>query len=1745
MESTYEEALARLNAGESLGTLLASLRSPSELSVQRGAALVRWFDRDTFEVFAPGSDFAAFVKEPFVEPVPGREGTYRVHGDYRQTVLQGWDSVDEQRDLNAKLVAFFHGRTPGGSADELFHLSALGPPSENETRRLLLQLFDEADRAFDLSICTELVDLVSLPAHRHSPTFTDTVKDVRCRLRSRQLWSEEYFRTTAYHERQPLVDGLEALLEAKNQWMLQLVAVGGMGKTMFVRWMLARYLVPKRVPCARLDFTFEQPSLLKQSPWRLVLKVARQLNAQMPETPFTELVKEYGDAEAEVERTSEDGTQDVSRSRLYDKKYNDDGFVRLGDGLIQSRSTTPVIVFDTLERVSLYYQEDLLSLIGRLADVQSNDKPLLLVLAGRYNLAENDHIPGFAARYGGQTLTLPILPFTAAEGRHYLTMCRGLADDGRATAIVDRSDGVPFKLSLFATLVQDDDKLDETAIRQMTNVNVEYLIKRVVDQIKEPLIQWVLRHGVVPRQLTKTFLRDVMLPLLHDVQRGESTLDSGLDELPAHLQNPERFQRGLLKNATDTIELDDVWTKLNRYAAGYSWISQSTDWPDTLVFHADVIAAMRVLLQQQPIFDRLHADAIRYYEALAADEPAHWTRWTREALFHRFQKGGAEAPAAWQDALRESARDAAARRDIAAEVLGPEYVDEAGGPRLRKDGSPMVTRELLLSANYEAACAGIEEARLRRAASGDQGWFTAERRLREAQRIQDALAVKMLTPIALAVPTAGLELLRNPEGALHILDGARKDVTPDVASEFEELYGDALRSRDVQAASQHYITAFDLAGPPALREARVRHLALKLVETAARTGNYEVAIAVGQRALSAADAADDWTGGGEIRVRLAESLLAAGQVDSAISVSRERPAGAPEWPDGVRASLDAVEARGQLALGDPLRGWRFARRRFRHAFDSQIEEPSFTDATGLEVKAEIHAALFEFDEALAAWREARRAWDVLHDAEATLRCVLQCVRILVRQTRRAAEAGQMMGEAERTAASLGVDTGLAFTLVEVERLAAIEPEQAASMLDTMMGMPNLAASVEPRVTIAAAKQALVMGHRVPETAALLAAALQRISPPQARISLLNPRERPIAASDAVATALGPLLLPAMEGLARGERRVTALLLDALESLRWLGQSQRAQDLFHHLDDRLTDGESLFNLLPLREALARMSLDIEPDLNAPSLSRKFLQEFDDRPRVCAVFLLSETEIRIARDKWRPNKFTLTQIDHYIGERSSLPASLLARVNDVNKAAAKSRRAKPPAGTGSSSTSGNVQPALPPPTELAPLAPPEPPIVPQRPSITITFGRTDEQSVITRNGSKWLERPIGQAFRALVGASIEELTKTGLAAPVLMDRRLATDPSAAAEIGRLLLDEEWLSGLAEPIDLRIETPHSLLGGIPWELARLPGSTASLLYDHPRVRCLYRSASGVASQRFLVATVQAALRALIDPSLLVDDVLGPNTRAALIAFQSTHGLPATGSIDAATLAALAAARSDLEGPPPKSVVIVRRSQRAQETDGRGGSITGFDIEYEYKNAGWQTTVLEDPTRAMISRALAQSRAQLLHVNASIAENTRTGGLYLEVGRSVDETNLPSQSVSKVRRTQGLPVGDLIECLRSPAGSVVAALILDPPAVPTYTEAVRQLILRNAFASDAFQLATVPAIVAMGLVQGSEYYEVATALVAGLDAGQPLNEVCARMRRVAHIDPRYLVSLACATALFSHSADYALPATGSAAAR
>lgn len=80
-------------------------------------------------------------------------------------------------------------------------------------------------------------------------------------------------------------------------------------------------------------------------------------------------------------------------------------------------------------------------------------------------------------------------------------------------------------------------------------------------------------------------------------------------------------------------------------------------------------------------------------------------------------------------------------------------------------------------------------------------------------------------------------------------------------------------------------------------------------------------------------------------------------------------------------------------------------------------------------------------------------------------------------------------------------------------------------------------------------------------------------------------------------------------------------------------------------------------------------------------------------------------------------------------------------------------------------------------------------------------------------------------------------------------------------------------------------------------------SVTIENIRLGC---AAFGLTGDRAQILWAQSCLARVLDPSIMQDGILGPNTRAAIMQFQQQQSLPPTGMLDPETLAALRAACS-----------------------------------------------------------------------------------------------------------------------------------------------------------------------------------------------------------------------------------------------
>jgi hypothetical protein len=304
-----KKALAILKQSESPESARQLLENPLELELCKRAALVRAFDREMFDsVLAAGLDFTEpatvfdrFIERPGIERIPRTDGLYRFKDSSRQEYLKAWETEETkeraippaQAAFSRKLVDFYQKRL-GESPEEKFDLLAsLLLVDQARAQKLFISLYEEADLRFDLPTCQTALRIMENRYSYLSDTIRRTLHDRRRYYRSRSLYAPEYYQTISYYPRDDVLGQFQDLVTHPSKWIFHLYAKGGMGKTMFLRWLASRYCVPEpqRIPVARLDFDFIHLPLVQEYPWLLLQPLAAQLNEQIDGYPFNELLE--------------------------------------------------------------------------------------------------------------------------------------------------------------------------------------------------------------------------------------------------------------------------------------------------------------------------------------------------------------------------------------------------------------------------------------------------------------------------------------------------------------------------------------------------------------------------------------------------------------------------------------------------------------------------------------------------------------------------------------------------------------------------------------------------------------------------------------------------------------------------------------------------------------------------------------------------------------------------------------------------------------------------------------------------------------------------------------------------------------------------------------------------------------------------------------------------------------------------------------------------------------------------------------------------------------------------------------------------------------------------------------------------------------------------------------------------------------------------------------------------------------
>ncbi|MEO8562880.1 MAG: hypothetical protein ABI601_12435 [bacterium] len=775
--------------------LLAKLCSDAQRLLLERASVPRSFDRtlvDTVfrrDIERSDATWEWLIAQLDVESIDGLPGEHRVRDAVRkqhrdqllatlQTEPERWERhVEESR----RIAEVLDEKDPRQASERLYHLAIANPP---DAERLFVQAYDEADARFDFARCEHLLATVdtqlglieemrtdakaSIAMRENALSLQRTLDDRERLFSARRRFADELRKSVHILERQFMRDEVTALATTDDQWIVNLESEGGRGKTAFLNWLIARHLVPSRIPVAKVDFDTPRWSQGHHQPWEFLLHIAQELDVQLRGAPLRTLI---GEIESGMETSGQRAAAAVQRRRHRDESRNirleedlaEDVPERLGRALAEATSGPVVIALDTLEELSLRGLASLVDVISVIDQVRTRCPKLKLYLAGRFNL-ERRHVDVWGA-FGVCVRRVRILNFDTEEAREFLMRVRGIGPLELALELAEKTRRLPFQLALAADLVQSNG-LTLAEVRKMEHLDLYYLVRKILKRIESADVRWFLRYGVVPKALTREFVEEVMLPELRLAMAGSKVHDDPDTDPEELLADGQQFPTSLA-SPDAPLDVDAIWAALQSYASECSFVAADGGPRDALVFHADVRLPMRRVLQQRAaqhrdsVFVRLHERA--WTQAMddatrsRTTDAAAWAEAMTRALYHGYQLSTARGEKSWRQVVRalDTTMDDMAAERVASELSLPEYVDDDGRPLLRGDGTPMVPGETLVRARFECArrrCRIAQSAEGQQSGS-DEWWDRTREALDSLDRLIQAYGME-------GVPRVELTLLR-------------------------------------------------------------------------------------------------------------------------------------------------------------------------------------------------------------------------------------------------------------------------------------------------------------------------------------------------------------------------------------------------------------------------------------------------------------------------------------------------------------------------------------------------------------------------------------------------------------------------------------------------------------------------------------------------------------------------------------------------------------------------------------------------------------------------------------------------------------------------------------------------------------------------------------------------------------------------------------------------------------------------
>ena len=990
--------LQSLPPGTALSDVMSSITPPESVSALSQVALVRWFDPPIYNMLCDGldgvPDFEAFTALPEITRLaPGR---WHQSESSREPLLAAWrnpPSLEKWRQWNGRLTEHFHERLEelGLEAKLAIVYHAAAGPEPAALVEIFRDWFAAADNAFDMASANALLEMLKLQAQWRGEALSKLYAELRAYCDTRLLFTDDYYKTGAYLERTELLDKFLRVKDRKPGqpiWVFHLHASGGTGKTMFIRWLLSRKLVPDRILCARVDFDDFRLNDVLEYPIRLFRQILDQLARQPGGEDFRSLAEKFAVAEvsgwppilAEANR-------------------------QLASTQASAQGLPVVVILDTLEEATLSAAKWLEKCISALREWLHVLPGLTLVLSGRYDLASRSH-----ALKDGEYLGYELPRFSDDEARRYLKH-RGLQDGEVLEAILERSSVEdaeteqegrnPFKLSMFAELALNNKTLTATEVLAYPRVDIAYLIERVVKRIDSQPLRWMVRYGAVAREFNLRFAKAVLLPRLLEALRGETAdqPEEGLDGGPdVWRQDPEQARNLMVAGGMEAL-----WDQLNSYSRERGWLSKRIDHGEVLLrLHPEVVNPVRELLQQQPIYAHLQQQAWQWCDK-QAQEAANRLDWTaavrswREAVFHRFQvqAEGHIALAYWRECLKAARRfGPEALLPLALEPVGRDYAEAEIMPIPGISSS-----ELLVEAHSEAAWLYLEadgwefmapkhwlefatqvdralEAAIRGSPEVEvNGALTA---LREAWKGQEPLvtAERLAGAIACTHEPRERLVLELQRGRALALQGspAAGEAFREVLLLQQQVAADWLPATVIhlEQAKRFARQGFHVAVRESLREARRWAADDPILLDRAQIQEIAYALEIGEVAQ-------------EMLSELVNPSVAGAEESS--TAAQENEVESSPTASLIRAERELIKAHIWIALLQPSAALDIIRQ-VSHRNEDMSMRARWHELAGVAM-----ALTFDFRCALEEWETATNLYERLGDRLGIIKCVVQCIAL--------------------------------------------------------------------------------------------------------------------------------------------------------------------------------------------------------------------------------------------------------------------------------------------------------------------------------------------------------------------------------------------------------------------------------------------------------------------------------------------------------------------------------------------------------------------------------------------------------------------------------------------------------------------------------------------------------------------------------------------------------------------------------